>query len=375
MDWVGWVIDALSTGATGRASSARLAEATDCLRQFDRAMEAACRPSAGPRGEGDLASTLAEVVRQTHDPPGRLALALRQAPESSRPRPDDVPPEYFEDWLPTLPHALRRYSVIELAVHVLAAEVRARRAGSVTGVSRPQDLHAVLLLFREALRFPDHSARYMDIARRELPDVAPSLPVAASLIRSAMCVTAGRRFYRTPEIVLAILEAAADHPEHATEVARVRRLTAELLELEADRLAAAWLAAQRWAVAARQARDSLGPPLAAGREVAWAWASEALSAAVGAAEEIAAVRSSTRDKRLRSEVAKHRKAGPSRTTVERSWERTLYAVDFCKRTTSELKLVATEASEAADALASREEPSSPERTWTLHDLRVGLGIP
>lgn len=381
MKWVEWVLEALSSGSALGSSSLqasaarrRVAEVTSSVAEFDHSMAAASRPSTAPPRSGTLASTLSEVVRQTHDPAGRMTLALHRAPAAGRPAPDDAVPEYFEEWLPSLPLEVRCYAVMELAVHVLAAEVRARRAGSVSGVSRPQDLQAVLLLFREALRFSNHSARYLPIARRELRGAVSSLPVAASLIRSAMCAGPSRRFYRTPEIVLALLEAEAGGPGDGVDLAAARRAAAEVLGLEADRLAAAWMASQRWALVARAARNALGPPLTGDREAAWAWTREALSAAEACAAEVVSVGRRTSDQRLRDEMSRHLDRGPAGTTVEQSWERIQYAASFCKRATSELKIVASEASTAVGALRSQDDVPKP-RSSSLRALRASVEIP
>jgi len=383
MNWVERVLESLRGGplpwdasSLGEVPWTR-AEATasvEGLAEVDAALGSDRAHSHRRRARGtNLRELLAELLRRTAKPAGRLGLALAQTPSPDRPGPELGFPDYFDDWFPQLPARLRRYDVAELGVHVLAAEVRARRAGTLGGASRPQDVYAVLLLFREALRHPGHSRRYMELVRREFPEFTQALPVAASLIRSSLVSAPTRRYYRTPEILLSLLEAeSADEAERAG-LGGARRRASLALDLKADALASGWLDAQRAAGVARQARDALAPPFDRGTEVAWAWAREALEAAVSAAQALEAAGLTSGVRRPAETLARHCEDGPRGISLETCRTRTLHAVGSCKRAASEMKTIASEASDAAAAAARARPPlGGPQRS--VADLRAAMGI-
>lgn len=380
MQWVGWILDSIRGGAIppapARAADEEFEAATNravsSLDTFDRALAVASESmDKGAPTERQLGRTVAELSRATSGDAGRMALALSRARPTDRPGPEDPAPPYFRGWFPLLNGSMERYEVVELAVHVLAAEIRARRARTAPGASRPQDLHVVLLLLREALRGADARNAYVHLARREFPREANSMPVAANAIKSAFMSRPSRRVYRCQEIVLEILEAEAVDPETIDDLHRRRRAEAMRLDLLADERAADYYEAQRQANVARRGRDAIAGLGEEQRGLASGLAVEALRAALSVAAIAARAGTSSRERSIRRRLDHIAGLQPDGLSRSEAAAEARYAAEASKRMASELKNVAREASVAAEA-ARRSLPDSPNST--LHDpprLRLG----
>jgi hypothetical protein len=378
MRWVGWVLDALVSGRLEVDGDEPFDEAArravDSLEEFDRALDDAGRDlDRGRPTQRSLRGRLAELARATSDEVGRMVLALSRARREGRPESDDPPPEYFEDWFPLLRRAARRYGDVELTVHILAAEIRARRARSIVGVSRPQDFHVVLLLLREALRGPKARAAYVLLARGEFPRDAASMPVAANAIKSAFRASPSRRVYRCQEIALALQEASAEDVEEAEQLGRQRRLNAVRLDRVADGLAADYYDAQRAAQQARRCRDTLSE--ARSPSETEALARRALEAALSVSSIAARAGASSRERSIQRRLDAIEEASEPLGLDEAS-ENARFAAGACKRMASELKSVATEAAAAAAASESTFTGfPPPPASLRLGGLREAMHIP
>ncbi len=380
MQWVAWILDSIRGGAIppepARARSAEFEAATvravASLDTFDRALAIAAESmEKGSPTDRQLGPTVAELSRATSGDAGRMALALSRARSADRPGPEDPAPPYFQGWFPLLNGSMERYEVVELAVHVLAAEIRARRARTAPGASRPQDLHVVLLLLREALRGTEARNAYVHLARREFPREANSMPVAANAIKSAFMARPSRRVYRCQEIVLEILEAEAVDPASVDDLQRRRKAEALRLDLLADERASDYYDAQRQANVARRGRDAIGTLEPEQRGLATALAVESLRAALAVAAIAARAGTSSRERSVRKRLDRIAELPVDGLSCDDATDEARYAAEASKRMASELKNVAREASVASEAARPTPAEAPPPPIHEPPRLRLG----
>ncbi len=379
MRWIDWALNALASGE-GSSAAPFGSEATarercrpslEALRAFDHSLA-----SERPRPQPELRDHLTELARATTEPAGRLTLGLSQSPADGRPAPDGPPPAYFEGWFPALTGGLERFEFYELAVHVLAAEVRARLAHSAPGGSRPQDLHVAVLLLREALRGDRARLAYLDVARLEFPGEVASMAVAASLIKSAFVASPARRVYRAQETALA-LAAASELPSVARQAETLRVAEALRLDFLADDRARAYFDSQRASVQARRDLVALRSAADAPDRHQRHLALQIFDAALEVARHAAAAGTSDRSGSLvarRARLATGNAGAPPAVLAEAT-----YASTTSSRMVSELKMLAIEASAAAEAArnhptAGHDDKQPVRATPGLQRLRLALGL-
>jgi len=305
-----------------------------------------------------------------------LVLGLSQSPPQGRPAAHGPAPAYFDGWFPALAGSFDRYEYYELAVHVLAAEVRARLAHTVPGSSRPQDLHVAVLLLREALRGDRARLAYLEVGRREFPNEAASMAVAASLIKSAFMASPARRVYRAQETALA-LAAASEPPSVAREAETLRQAEALRLEFLADDRARMYFDSQRASLQAREELTALRHAPEESPERQRERALRVFDHALTVSRCATAAGTSDRPRSLAKRRTRLTEAGPG-ATADILGEAT-FAAGAAGRMVSELKMLAMEASAAAAAArehgsADREDPPDTRTAPGLGRLRQALGL-